>query len=672
MPLSAVSPISVDDVIHGEIVHDPFRWLEDRSLPDTQKWIEEQQKRCNSYFSEFDDLDSIRDQVRAYLDVEIVDQPARVRNRYFYRRRQRGQEQACIYVRDVITKRERLLVDPQFMGPFVSVGIYSISNDGSLLAYELREGGGDRSIICFVDVDRGEVLQDRLENGYVRGLAFTGDNRGFFYSHDTSTLTKEHTLRFHLFHEPRREHVVFRVPRSLESRLVLAADAEHLGAIWTRRRDNDLVATLWRARRNNPSGWHQILANRTLPFCPMLKHGRIFAITCEGAPNGKLVELNESGVEVRTIVPEANATSQVLFTKDKVYANYLEGRTASIQCRSLSGQDLGPIKIPSDGTIRFLPKLNDREDGFFFAYESFEEPTAIFEYLPSLAEPQVWHRRLLPSPRRSIRVTHSTYRATDGTPIPITLVARDSASLTRRAPVIMTSYGGFGVSSTPQFSVLVTILLDSGAIFAMPHIRGGGEFGNEWHEAARGRKRQVSFDDFLAAARWLCDSGITSPSQLAIFGGSNSGLLVGAAMTQRPDLFCAVICIAPLLDMVRYEQFDQAVKWRHEYGQVDDPEDFRALHAYSPYHCIQPEIDYPAVMFVSGDKDDRCNPAHVRKTAARLQERDAQKRPVLVDYSEYRGHSPVLPLCVRIEALARRIAFLCRELNLPTCSGGPQ
>ena len=234
----------------------------------------------------------------------------------------------------------------------------------------------------------------------------------------------------------------------------------------------------------------------------------------------------------------------------------------------------------------------------------------------------------------------------------------------------MTSYGGFGVAMTPKFSVLVAVMMELGVIFALPHIRGGGEFGKAWHEAGRARNRQAAIDDFVAAADWLCKHRATTPSQLGIFGGSNSGLLVGAAMIQRPDLFSAVLCIAPLLDMVRYEHFDQAVKWHREYGTVEDPDDFRALYSYSPYHHVQQGTNYPATMFVSGDKDDRCNPAHVRKMAALLQERAAQESPVIVDYSDERGHSPVMPLSVRIVALTRRIAFLCHELKISLPNGG--
>jgi prolyl oligopeptidase len=268
------------------------------------------------------------------------------------------------------------------------------------------------------------------------------------------------------------------------------------------------------------------------------------------------------------------------------------------------------------------------------------------------------------------RPVKTDYRSKDGVMVPITIASPGQMRPKLERPLIMTSYGGFGVSMTPQFSVLVAIMIELGASFALPHIRGGGEFGKAWHDAARRQNRQTAFDDFISAGEWLCSSQITTPERLAIFGGSNSGLLVGAAITQRPDLFRAALCIAPLLDMVRYERFDQAAKWTQEFGTVDDPEDFAVLHAYSPYHHVAENISYPSVLFVSGDQDDRCNPAHVRKMAARLQERCVQRSAVIVDYSKERGHSPVLPLSVRIEALARRIAFLCRELNMPVKFGG--
>jgi prolyl oligopeptidase len=255
------------------------------------------------------------------------------------------------------------------------------------------------------------------------------------------------------------------------------------------------------------------------------------------------------------------------------------------------------------------------------------------------------------------------YQSRDGVSIPMFLVGRQEALGCGEHPVLLTAYGGFGVPVTPQFSVLVTFFLRLGCLFALPNIRGGSEFGAAWHAAARKEKRQTAYDDFLAAAEWLIATGRTRPSQLAIFGGSNSGLLVAAAMTQRPSLFRAVLCLAPLADMLRFHKFDRSYFWKDEFGTADDPGEFKALFAYSPYHNIDPETEYPGTLIVSGDKDTVCNPMHARKMTARLQAAKFS-HPTLLDYDEHRGHSPVLPLNRRIDALADRIAFLCDQLGL--------
>jgi prolyl oligopeptidase len=297
---------------------------------------------------------------------------------------------------------------------------------------------------------------------------------------------------------------------------------------------------------------------------------------------------------------------------------------------------------------------------------------SVHEYRVDTKKQVDWSTPTEYSLTHSLLVQHVCYSSKDGTEIPMCLVMRNELTPIRVRPVILTGYGGFGTSMTPRFSVLVTMMLDLGAIFAMPSIRGGSEFGRAWHEAARARRRQVAFDDFISAAEWLCAEGITTPHMLAIFGASNSGLLVAAVMTQRPELFCAVLCIAPLLDMIRYEHFNLARKWRCEYGSTEDAEDFHALYAYSPYHRVRENVNYPSTLFVSGDMDERCNPAHARKMTAVLQDRKSQVNPILLDYSGQRGHLPVLPLSVRIEALERRIAFLCRQLGIRIPSDGVQ
>jgi prolyl oligopeptidase len=664
MPLTNFIYAPIEELIHGVLVRDPYRWLEDRDLPETEKWILDQNRRHEKYFADCSDLDRLRKRVRSYLDIEVLDQPAKIGDGYFYRRRDRGEEQVRLYVREP-SGAARLLVDPSDKGSFASVGIYRISEDGSLLAYEVRRGGTDKTSICFLDVETGRTLPASVDSGYARGLVFTSDNQGFFCCHQTPEDAREHVIFLRRFHEPIADQVIFRHARSSGSRLVLTADEVHLGAIWTHQCGETPVADLWIARRDEPENWQQVFADRTLPCRPILRRGRILALDYKGAPNGRLVELSDEGCELCTIIPEQERMiRQIAIRGERIFVSCLENLIPRLECWSLAGKWQGRINTPPNGDLQLLPHPGCDQDSLFFTFQSFVDPPAIFEYSSNAEEPRLWHQWCSPLRGKSSSIRQVTYPSRDGVQIPMTLLGREARDPATADPLLMTAYGGFGVPMTPQFSVLVSIMVELGVAFALPHIRGGGEFGKTWHDAARGLSRQTAFDDFIAAADWLCARGETSPEKLAIFGGSNSGLLVAVAMTQRPKLFRAVLCIAPLLDMVRYEDFDRAAQWRQEYGTVQKAEEFGALFAYSPYHHVHDSLNYPAVLFVTGDNDDRCNPAHVRKMVARLQQRGCQINPVLVDYSLERGHAPVLPLTVRTEALAQRIAFLSRELRI--------
>jgi prolyl oligopeptidase len=300
----------------------------------------------------------------------------------------------------------------------------------------------------------------------------------------------------------------------------------------------------------------------------------------------------------------------------------------------------------------------------FFERESFTKPAAICSFSPASSEVVQWASRQIPFDSAQFDHLQVWFRSKDGTEIPMYLVGSRDVLERGQHPVIMTSYGGYGVSMTPQFSVFVAFLLERDCVFALPNIRGGSEYGIQWHEAAKRQKRQTAFDDFLSAAEWLITTGRTTPGRLALFGGSNSALLVAAAMTQRPDSFRAVVCMAPMLDMLRYHLFDNAHVWKDEFGTADDPEDFAALFRYSPYHNVHNGAEYPATMIISGDADQNCNPLHARKMAARLQAANGSDHQIILDYSRYRGHSPVLPLSERIESLTDRMAFLCDQLAL--------
>jgi prolyl oligopeptidase len=306
----------------------------------------------------------------------------------------------------------------------------------------------------------------------------------------------------------------------------------------------------------------------------------------------------------------------------------------------------------------------EKGDTLFYQFSSFAHPPAIFSYRPDVGLHELWAEGAGSVDISSIEINRVRYPSKDGTLVPMFLVSRKDAIAKGPGPVFLTAYGGFGTSITPRFTAYATVLMELGCVFAVANVRGGSEFGRQWHEAAKRQKRQTAIDDFVAAADWLLAENIAAPGKVATGGGSNAGLLVGAALTQRPDLFRAVLCLGPLLDMLRYHKFDKASYWIDELGSADIEADFHALRAYSPYHRVRDGVAYPAVMFISGDADTRCNPMHTRKMVARLQAANFSGHPILLEYKPTWGHVPVQPLTTRIEALTERLLFLCHELDL--------
>jgi len=669
MPIGEHGAPPAVDVLHGVTVTDPYRWLEDRAQPETEVWLEGQKRIHDEYFSKLPGIDRLRSRISKCLDTEAIEQPAKVGNRYFFRRRKKGQEQACICLREIETGSERVLVDPSMCGHYAAVAILRISDNGRILAYTLKHGGERAEEVRFVDVDTGRNLEGLHEPGNTRGIAFQPDNCGFYYCQEPEVSVEKdlrHEIRHHQFGCClNQDRVLLSIARTKHSRLHLISDDVNLGAVYVRDVSAGFKTDLYIAPRSADWNWHPVFEGREPPFGPILHHGKIYVATCAGAPNGQVLELLNDGSQGPVIVPEWNAAmGRIHLAEDRIYVAYQSDCVTVVRSWGWTGEFLSELPPQPEGTFWLLQSYTTCGNHLFLSHESFVEPPSILEYSSATNAYLPWSGKNRSKDNHRHQIQRLSYPSKDGTPIPIWLVARDSIQPNECRPAILTGYGGFGVAMTPRFSVLVNILLELGCVFALPNLRGGSEFGHEWHEAARRRKRQVAFDDFIAAAEWLCGQGITEPDRLAIFGGSNSGLLVAAAMTQKPHLFRAVLSIAPILDMLRYEQFGDARKWREEYGTVENANDFRTLYAYSPYHHVSEDVNYPSTLFVTGDKDTQCDPAHVRKMAARLQGRIAQTRPILVDYSAERGHAPVLPLSTRIDALTRRIAFLCHELGI--------
>jgi prolyl oligopeptidase len=667
------SPIeAVTETLHGVAVTDPYRWLEDQESPRTRGWLAAQTRYARAYLDSIPHRERIRQRVRELLDVETYDSLQKVGNRYFFRKRLPGQEQPSIYMRKGVDGPDQILVNPSLRGtgPYTAVKPLRVSPDGRLLLYEVKQGGERTGTFELLDVEKRETLPDVLPRGYLRGFAFRPDAEAFYYVHETvgtpappCRAAYKHALGTS-FSE---DEEVFYAGEGHNLRLHILTGKACLGFLVVRFGEN--IATdfyLWQFRSAHEP--NAVIRNAFYQFGPvLLNDDRILAITNRDAPNLKIVEVRparDSDSEFLDVIPDSGSRIQSWLVGEKrIFVSYLQQLETVIDVFDLSGRRIASVPVDRSETARLVGTSEDGGE-LFLERESFTKPLETSIYRDANSAVMVWARRKIPFGSEYFRHTRISFRAKDGTEIPMFLVGRSEILEAGAHPTIMTSYGGYGVPMTPQFSVFVAFLIERGCLFALPSIRGGSEFGAQWHEAAKRRNRQVAFDDFIAAAEWLIETGRTEPGKLAIFGGSNSGLLVGAAMTQRPDLFRAVVCIAPMLDMLRYHLFDNARVWKDELGTADDREDFGALFGYSPYQNVRDDTAYPAMMIVSGDSDQNCNPLHARKMTARLQGANVSGYPTLLNYSRYRGHSPVLPLTERVEALTDRMAFLCDQLQL--------
>jgi prolyl oligopeptidase len=669
-PYSPIEPVT--EVLHGVPITDPYRWLEDQDSPRTRDWIAAQTQYARAYLDAIPGRKNIRERIRELLDVETYDSIQRVGNRYVFRKRVCRQEQPCIFLREGHDGEDQLLIDPtqRETGNHTAVRPLQLSRDGRLLLYEVKEGGERTGMFELFDIEKRENLPDSLPRGYLRGFFFAPDLRGFYYVHEASgslgscsSAAYHHVLGTSFAHDRK----IFGCGENDTHRLGIVPGQGRLGFLvfhFCERTYLDFY--LWPLDSTSPPAI--VVKKATYKFGPLLLNGRVLAFTDREAPNSKIVEVHPregQDPDFVDVIPTSDwPIGGWAVTSNRIYVSYTLGGAAEIKVFDLMGKTLGELPVGKYETVRMIAGSAESEE-LLIERESFTMPTQLSRYSPQSGESQLCTSTPIPFDRHGYRKTQVWFAANDGTRIPMFLVGREEVFTKGPQATLMTSYGGFGVSMTPQFSVFVSSLMERGCLFALPNIRGGSEFGMSWHNAAKRKNRQVAIDDFLAAAEWLIEVGWTKPKELAIFGGSNSGLLVGAAITQRPELFRAAVCMVPMLDMLRYHLFDSAHAWVDEFGTADDAEDFSALAGYSPYHQVKDGIAYPATMIVSGDADQNCNPLHARKMIARLQAANVSANPIFLDYSRFRGHSPVLPLSERIEALTDRVAFLCDQLALP-------
>jgi prolyl oligopeptidase len=666
-PYSAVEPVT--EILHGASVTDPYRWLEDQNSRETRAWLDEQIRFARAYLDGIPGRERIRERVRQMLDVETQDSFVKGRKHYFFRKRLVGQEQPCIYFREGVGGQDQLLLDPTDPGTGIYTAIkpLGVSEDESLLLCEVKQGGERTGTVELFDTVACRRLPDTLPKGYLRGFAFTPDSQSIYYAHQGTSSTRVRAVYHHLLGtEFAQDREVFSAGHDRNLAVALVSGRRQLGFLTYTLLDKTVTsfAMLGMGSTRRPVS---VLRNAAYLFWPRFFDARILALTDKDAPNRRIVEVQPTyhgEPYFFTIVPEKDAVVRDWrVTANYILVSYTRGTRTWIEIFDPFGNPAGQIPSSGNDTIRVVAN-GSADDEILFELESFAKPLETICYEIPSGKSTTWCQRAVPFDSHSCATTEVFFPSGDGIQVPMSLFAQSNIMSGSSTPIVMTSYGGYGTSLIPHFSVLVALLVERGCVFALPHIRGGSEFGATWQKAAQRRNRPVAFDDFLSAARWLVDTGRTTPGKLAIFGGSNAGLLVGVALTRRPDLFQAVLCMVPLLDMLRYHLFDDARFWKDEFGTAEDPDDFAVLARYSPYHVVQESTAYPATMIVSGDADQKCNAFHARKMVARLQAAQTGGAPIFLDYHPHRGHSSVLPLSERIRALTDRVAFFSDQLKL--------
>ena len=659
---------NVTETLHGLTITDPYRWLEDQTSPETRAWINAQNEYTSSILGALPIRARIRERLTQLLKIDTVATPFARGGRYFLSKRRADQNQAVIHVRRGLRGKDEVLLDPNTMSAdqLTSVQIQDISSDGKLLAYSVRRGGEDEVTISLLDVDTRKELDDRLPKGRI-AVSLMPDKTGFYYSRFTNNVGGR--IYYHAMGtDPAKDIEVF--GKGYGPQVYVGAnvspDGRYLFLVAGHGSAGDRTEIYFQdLRARGPIT--PIVNDINAGFSADVAGDHLYLLTNWNAPNRHILDVDlkkPAREEWREVVPEGpSVISGISAVGGKLFVEYLEDAVSRTRVFDPSGKFVRDIAFPAMGTATGMSGDWDRDEAFY-TFSSFEQPTTIYRYEISSGRQEVFARIKVPFRSDRIEVKQVWYESKDKTRIPMFLVYKKGLKLDGSNPVFLTGYGGFNVSRTPGFSSLAAYWAESGGVYALPNLRGGGEFGEKWHKAGMLSNKQNVFDDFISAAEWLIKNNYTKPSKLAISGGSNGGLLVGAAMTQRPELFQAVVCSYPLLDMIRYQDFLVARFWVPEYGSAEDAEQFKYIYDYSPYHRVKKGEKYPAVLFVTGDADTRVAPLHARKMTALVQASTGSARPVLLHYNTKAGHSGGLPVSQIIEDQTDELSFLFWQLGI--------
>jgi prolyl oligopeptidase len=683
-PKTKAEPVT--ETLHGVQITDPYRWLENGDSPETQQWVREQLQYTRSILDPLPGRDKIRARLEQLLTIGTISAPqvgvtgdARG-DWYFFTRREGNQNQPVLYVRRGLKGEERALVDPNKLSADATVALdwWYATEDGKYVAYGTSPSGSEISTLHILETETGKLLPEAITPTRAASLAWLPDNSGFYYTRyprkGEVAAGEEMYHRRVFFHalgsadnaDGHADPLIFGadlpaqdwpdISLSEDGRW-LVIDVEHG---WTK-------SELYLKDVKANGAVVPVAVGKDFIYTGEVFGGNLYIRTNEDAPRYRVYRVAAEHPERaawKEIIPQVEGVLESIgVVGSKLVASYEHNASSELKVFDLDGKQLATPPLPTIGSIDSIGG-NRRSPEAFFGFNSYTVPPTVYRMDLNSHQVTMWDKVQADVDASRYEVKQVWYRSKDATRVPMFIVAKKGLKLDGRNPTLLNGYGGFNISLTPAFSRGLYLWLEHGGVFAQANLRGGSEFGEEWHRAGMLDKKQNVFNDFLAAAEYLIAQKYTDRDHLAIQGGSNGGLLMGAALTQRPDLFKAVVCQVPLLDMLRYQRFQIAKLWIPEYGSADDPQQFRWLYAYSPYHHVKDGAHYPAVLFMTAESDTRVDPMHAKKMAARLQAANGDHNPILLRIEPKAGHGVGKPVSKLIDEGTDIWSFLFWQLGI--------
>ncbi len=672
-PKTKIDPVV--EKMYGKTIIDNYRWLEDGEKQEVKNWVKAQNTFTEKILKKISGRKQFQKELLSYMKTGWQSSPLPVRGIYFWSQQKAGQNQPVVYFKKGLSENSNVLIDPNKLAKqgIVSVDYWRVSPKGTYIAYGLSCGGDENATLYIKKVKAGKILKDTIKNARWAIVSWLPDESGFFYVCEPAPGSvpqgDEHYFRRIFFHQlgddSKNDQMIFGAgrPKADMPSMHLSPDGRWLvieaSSDWTR---NDVFLYDVINKKTRP-----IVEGIDAKFDAYLAKDKIYLVANYRAEKFRVLmaEVNKLPKKIedwQVFIPEEkHRLAFLVFTEDKILANYLVNVCSAVRIFNYDGRQVGSLPLPELSVISNFGSRREEKE-FFFKVVSFFSAGTIFRYDSKDGNYKIYHREKLELNQKEFQARQTWYKSFDGIKVPMFIFAKKSVKLDGKNPALLYGYGGFDNSATPHFLRAWLPFLRRGGIYVIANIRGGGEFGESWHRGGILKNKQKSFDDFQAAAGFLIKQKYASPQKLAIIGGSNGGLLVGACLVQRPDLYKAVICEVPLLDMVRFPKFLVAARWVNEYGNPSKKEDFYRIIKWSPYHNVKKGVEYPNVLFTTANKDSRVDPLHARKMAALLQAVNKQNIVLLRTESDA-GHGSGKPLGKVINETADILAFLKGQLG---------